>query len=233
MKEYITLFDTHSDYETYINGQNKTLPNVSYCIDNNDVHYNPQLSYIVAKFNILDTSTETKICNLPEEINVIEIDGVQLSEPISTYQFNTTGEHTVKYVTKSKDSIVNELFSTCDGSDKTIRNGMISIEIPSKYINIGSNAFHNVNTLEKIVFNTPDQIRIGSYLVNYGNYTNILQIIIKSQYIAKSVGSAIGIIQLGNIPGFIYVPDDLVDQYKRHADWGFVSSKIKGLSELS
>ena len=99
MKEYIKLFDEHSEYETYINGQNKVLPNVSYCIDNDEVHYNPGLSFIVAKFNILDTSTETKICNVPEEIDVIEIDGVQLPESVSTYQFNTTGEHIVKQAT--------------------------------------------------------------------------------------------------------------------------------------
>lgn len=41
MKEYIKLFDEHSEYEAYINGEDKVLPNVSYCIDNNEVHYNP------------------------------------------------------------------------------------------------------------------------------------------------------------------------------------------------
>ena len=40
-KKYIKLFETHSEYNTYINGNDKILPNVSYCEDNNDVHYNP------------------------------------------------------------------------------------------------------------------------------------------------------------------------------------------------
>lgn len=38
---YLKYFETHSDYQTYINGSDKILPNVSYCEDNNDVHYNP------------------------------------------------------------------------------------------------------------------------------------------------------------------------------------------------
>ena len=39
--KYLKLFETHSEYQTYINGQDAILPNVSYCEDNNDVHYNP------------------------------------------------------------------------------------------------------------------------------------------------------------------------------------------------
>lgn len=39
--KYLKLFETHSEYQTYINGSDKILPNVSYCEDNNDVHYNP------------------------------------------------------------------------------------------------------------------------------------------------------------------------------------------------
>lgn len=38
MGKYIKLFETHTEYQTYINGQDKVLPNVSYCEDNNDVH---------------------------------------------------------------------------------------------------------------------------------------------------------------------------------------------------
>ena len=41
MNKYLKKFTNHSDYQTYITGNNKILPNVSYCEDNNDVHYNP------------------------------------------------------------------------------------------------------------------------------------------------------------------------------------------------
>ncbi len=42
--EYIKLFQTHADYSAYIGGSDKVLPNVSYCEDNNEVHYNPYVS---------------------------------------------------------------------------------------------------------------------------------------------------------------------------------------------
>ena len=40
MNEHIKLFETHSDYEEYINSQDKILPNVSFCKDSEEVHYN-------------------------------------------------------------------------------------------------------------------------------------------------------------------------------------------------
>ena len=41
MLDYLTLFNTHADYNTYINSQDKVLPNVSYCENENELHYNP------------------------------------------------------------------------------------------------------------------------------------------------------------------------------------------------
>lgn len=40
--KYLKLFNQHSEYNTYINGSNKILPNVSLCETENEVHYNPQ-----------------------------------------------------------------------------------------------------------------------------------------------------------------------------------------------
>ena len=39
--KFIRLFNQHSDYETFINGSGKVLPNISYCKDQNDLHFNP------------------------------------------------------------------------------------------------------------------------------------------------------------------------------------------------
>ncbi|MBO6272261.1 hypothetical protein J6O48_05705 [bacterium] len=41
MSNYLKKFNIHSDYETYINGSDKLLPNVSYCENENELHYNP------------------------------------------------------------------------------------------------------------------------------------------------------------------------------------------------
>ena len=37
--KYVKLFEQHADYEAYKNGGDYITPNVSYCVDNNEVHY--------------------------------------------------------------------------------------------------------------------------------------------------------------------------------------------------
>ena len=41
MGDYLKLFETHTEYQTYEQSGDMIKPNVSYCEDNNDVHYNP------------------------------------------------------------------------------------------------------------------------------------------------------------------------------------------------
>lgn len=41
--KYIKKFDSHEEYEGYI-GSEAILPNVSFCGDVNDLHYNPRES---------------------------------------------------------------------------------------------------------------------------------------------------------------------------------------------
>ena len=41
MAKYLKLFETHTNYETFINGNDVVKPNVSYCLDVKDVHFNP------------------------------------------------------------------------------------------------------------------------------------------------------------------------------------------------
>lgn len=41
MGKYIKKFDTHSDYEDFIETEDFIKPNISYCEDNVEVHYNP------------------------------------------------------------------------------------------------------------------------------------------------------------------------------------------------
>lgn len=46
MGKYLKKFDNHADYETYINGENVILPNVSHCIQQDEVHYNPYVPMV-------------------------------------------------------------------------------------------------------------------------------------------------------------------------------------------
>lgn len=39
--DYLKLFQTHEEYETFVSGDTMVKPNVSHCIQENEVHYNP------------------------------------------------------------------------------------------------------------------------------------------------------------------------------------------------
>ena len=39
--KYLKKFDTHQEYTSYAESSDMSKPNVSYCIDANDMHYNP------------------------------------------------------------------------------------------------------------------------------------------------------------------------------------------------
>ena len=41
MGEYLKKFNSHSEYETFKQSQQYIEPNVSVCVTENDIHYNP------------------------------------------------------------------------------------------------------------------------------------------------------------------------------------------------
>ena len=157
--KYLKKFTNHSNYETYINGQDKILPNVSYCKNQNEVHYNPYIppeTRIVAKFNVTSTSEATTICysGSTNEFTQIEIDGVVQSSVVSSYTFNTTGEHTVKYTLSDPTQISDNFpFYNCTS--------LISITIPDSVTSIGGFAFQNCTGLTNVT--------IGNNVISIGN----------------------------------------------------------------
>ena len=78
MATYLKLFETHTQYETFIGGRGNTpfiKPNVSYCTEENEVHYNPfswadeYLTFVALEngtisFNILKSMGIDKITSI-------------------------------------------------------------------------------------------------------------------------------------------------------------------------
>ena len=152
MEEYIKLFQNHTQYEAYKNSADYIRPNVSYCEDNDDVHYN-YYPPIVAVFNVTDTSSPTQLLSSPQNIIEMEIDGVVQPEVVNRYQFDTTGEHTVKYVLDDKTTISSGAFNSCQA--------LISVVIPDTVTSIGNSAFYYCRNLASV--NIPDSVTsIGS-----------------------------------------------------------------------
>ena len=148
MAIYLKQFENHTQYENYINGSGAILPNVSICTTEGDVHYNPSTpptpteTRVVCKYNVTDTSSETKLCDYKTNFSAMEIDDVEQAEVVSSYTFSTTGEHTVKFTLTNPTEIGYCAFTNCEN--------ITSIEIPSGVATIESIAFGNCESLTSI-----------------------------------------------------------------------------------
>ena len=49
MEKYLKLFEYHSQYEDFVSGGTMVKPNVSHCVQENEVHYNPKYNHDYTK----------------------------------------------------------------------------------------------------------------------------------------------------------------------------------------
>ena len=139
MGKYLKIFTSQTDYEDYITGT-PVRPNVSYCNDTKNVYYTVYIgdTAVCATFNVTSVTDSTIILGNDSNIYLVEIDGIVLDSVVTNYQFNSIGEHTVRYVLKDQTKIGVGCFYGC--SDLT------SIIIPSGVITIGDNEYRNGNS---------------------------------------------------------------------------------------
>ena len=158
--KFLKKFSQHADYTSYMASNQKVFPNVSYCVDNNDVHYNPWTDpRVIAKFNVSSTSEATKLSDNASLFTEIEIDGVVQPSVVSSYTFDTTGEHTVKYTLVNPTTIGNSAFYNCSG--------LTSITIPNSVTSIGNSAFERCTGLTGTLTIPNSVTTIGGYAFLY------------------------------------------------------------------
>lgn len=183
--KYLKKFTNHSNYETYINGQDKILPNVSYCKNQNEVHYNPLPDpMLIVNFNVEDDSETTMIyggmdcCDISvlEYFSKIEVDGVEISltdldENYGQYQLSG-GEHTIRYTLVDPTEIGYNAFNNCSLTSIIIPDSittigesafeycssLTSVAIPNSVTSIGRNAFAYCSSLTSIVVNSGNSV---------------------------------------------------------------------------
>ena len=170
--KYLKLFDTHSDYTDFINTE-IDKPNVSYCLDAKEIHFNPIKveSVFTAKFDVEDATNPTPLYfylsrqGAPFEIlgvnmfDKVEVDGTEVSvADLDTnhggYQLSV-GEHTVEYTLKDP-TLIGAIFDEQAGT--LISYGIIfddidsltSVTIPSSVTTIGYSAFGRCSGLTNI-----------------------------------------------------------------------------------
>ena len=184
--KYLKLFDTHSDYTDFINTE-IDKPNVSYCLDAKDIHFNPIKveSVFTAKFDVEDATNPTPLYFYLSRqgtsfeilgVNMfdkVEVDGTEVSvADLDTnhggYQLSV-GEHTVEYTLKDP-TLIGAIFDEQAGT--LISYGIIfddidsltSVTIPSSVTTIGYNAFGRCSGLTSITIpNSVTSIGEGAF----------------------------------------------------------------------
>ena len=155
MGKYLKKFENHSDYETYINGQDAILPNVSHCKDQNDVHYNPITppeTRLIVKFNTTSANESIMILSdwdLTDRFATkVEVDDGTIYENLEHdynglyHEFETSGEHIVYYTLKDVNKIPDYMFGGCSEITEVIMSNTIT--------KIGYSAFEECTSLSVI-----------------------------------------------------------------------------------
>ena len=160
MGKYLKKFENHTAYETYINGSDVALPNVSLCKQQNEVHYNPVETRLVTKYNVTSTSEPTILMYSSAVSNFaeMEIDGVVQPNVASSYTFDTTGEHTIKYTFTDvvPKTISDRNFIGCSN--------LTSVIIPEGVTLISLDAFYScINLTSVVIPNSVTTISIRAF----------------------------------------------------------------------
>ena len=121
------------------------MPNVSLCAQENEVHYKVETNLVVY-YDIQDISAPTTIfTNYDNSVKSIEVDGTLLDSVVTTYQFDSIGEHIIKYEFNNPTTVGNNapLFYTLATVKRVV--------IPNTFTSIGHNAFNASVGLTNIV----------------------------------------------------------------------------------
>lgn len=218
--KYLKKFETHSDYETYKNGQDYIQPNVSWCVDMDDVHYDMYIPVETRIFATFNNSTDGSgmqffgfstggrdpidTRNLFDIFEYDEGDGVYhtVENPSMNIAIDATsgktsiitfgqGSINTYYTLKNETVLASKLFCNCTQ--------MTSITLPSCITEIKSGAFTNCTGITSFtcMADTPPTISAGV---------------------------------LNDTGGTIWVPDDSVRLYQADTNWSSYAQRIRAIS---
>ena len=152
MTKYIKVFDNHQDYLTFKEGDDFIKPNVSHCIEQNEVHYNPnRVAKVVVYYNFEEDgylwNVEQRFSTYAVDttphiqklvVNGTEVDAQELNGGYGEYSGNTVAEFTF-----DNNQIPMVMFYMCDSITKIIVYG--GITYIANYSIIG---IDNIKTIE-------------------------------------------------------------------------------------
>lgn len=224
MGKYLKLFDTHNEYETFKQTEDFILPNVSHCITENHVHYNPFIPPFFCKLTLNDDSVveiegsgELTNAMLQAYINTCvsaEIGDTCTSIGLNAFK-NCSGLTSVT-IGNSTTSIGSNAFTNCQG--------LVSVDIPDSVTNIDTFAFYGCTNITNVI--------IGSGITNIGNSafygcSNLSLVTVKATTPPSLVNSAFSSTNINS--GNIYVPSASVNTYKAASGWSSYASRIQAI----
>ena len=211
------------------------MPNVSYCEQENEVHYNPIVPpsrVITAVFNIPTTANpisltyengwndiESVLVTSPNgstfELSysdLVQYDSIYGVDPLMAYQFDTTGNYTFEYTLKPNVDTIDEPFRAIPY--------ITSITIPNSVTSIGAQAFQNCSSLTSI--SIPDSVTsIGQYA--FADCTSLTSATVEATTPPTLGSNAFAISK--NYP--ILVPAGTANIYKAASGWSDYASRIQ------
>ena len=221
----------------HIRGGEMLLPNVSYCKDNNEVHYNPyvQPTTITVVYNVSEYDVEVGcslfVASSVDEFISVEIDDIKhdpedlLHDDYGVWHFDTTGEHTVIYTLSNGASCSGAFTEVSDIKSFTISEGLETY---------GSDVFYQYGeTPIKLIF--PSTIKSIGYVsfIAYGENELVTSITVKATIPPTIIPGETFIIEgvppsQYNFP--LYVPAESVEAYKSASGWSTYASRIRPIT---
>lgn len=163
--KYIKLFDSHQDYTMFKNSTNWIEPNVSYCISENELHYNPVIIDVVrVDLNRMDLGSksvgDTAGAFSFDPFDVTDSEYIMLNTLLSTQDDNVYGKPvydmssnrvytfetptvvpptnvTIKAITDSKGVALCETNGLIFGTDNNIMHCSVNTAVINRVYNAG------------------------------------------------------------------------------------------------
>ena len=165
---FLKNFNSHSEYEAFVSGGTMELPNISRCITQTELHYNPRMeTRLIVTYNVINSSNPTQLYfyyieegdeewEITAEImfDKVEIDGTEVS--ISTldsgqgaYQLSN-GIHRVAYTLKVPTLIGYDDSTMTFGAMFIDCTSITNVTIPNTVTSIGEDSFGGCSSLTNI-----------------------------------------------------------------------------------
>lgn len=205
--KYIKEFSNHAAYTAYTASAEFVTPNVSYCNEENEVHYNPYVPptpptpSFKYKFTLNDSSVVTGECDATSAVTQAEI---------SAYTATTVSAEIGDCATSIGEYAFYFNF-----------NGLTSVTISDNVTNIGEKAFGELYNLKTVTIGT-GVTSIGSQaFFRLSNLTGLT--------INATTPPTIGITPFAAASYPIYVPSESVNAYKTNESWSYLADRIQAI----